>query len=391
MQEYRKIDAQDILSVMRIAIPAGACSHGSFDMQCPFCDDKKKHMNIDLIGARFRCNRCQEGGSLFQFYGRLHTPPIYDKDEIKKELRRVIDGSDYTMQAQIKKEIVKDTKSPTASPEVRDVVYTAMLSMCTLRQEHKKDLLKRGLTEAAIKANNYKSTMQTKNRERITEKILEQCKGVSVEGVPGFYLGENGKWTFKYQTPGYFIPFRDMEGKISGLQIRVDDKVRREMEKKGEDIGKYIWYTSTKLRQGETKGARGDAAVHHTLRHPTKQVLITEGGLKADVATHLLRGSQMVLGVAGVSSVRRLPEAVTECINGGTTTFIIAMDMDMYTEEHVYKSTRKIVEIVRAIIKEKKSDAKIMMLQWEKEKGIDDFLLTQTASDLNYRIVPPIF
>ena len=40
--------------------------------RCPFCDDKKAHLNVRLQKNVFRCNRCGKGGGILHLYAAVH-------------------------------------------------------------------------------------------------------------------------------------------------------------------------------------------------------------------------------------------------------------------------------------------------------------------------------
>lgn len=86
---------------------------------------------------------------------------------------------------------------------------------------------------------------------------------------------------------GLLIPVRDPEGRIIGCQVRADDA----------RAGKYRWLSSARWPGGFSSGA----PCHYALGDgQTRQVWITEGPLKVDLAADRL--GMPVLGVAGVAT-----------------------------------------------------------------------------------------
>lgn len=57
-------DVVDLLSIQVIR-DTGTQLH----CRCPFCDDRKAHLNVKLDKNVFRCNRCGEGGGVLHLYG----------------------------------------------------------------------------------------------------------------------------------------------------------------------------------------------------------------------------------------------------------------------------------------------------------------------------------
>ena len=56
-------DVVDLLSIQVIR-DTGTQLH----CRCPFCDDRKAHLNVKLDKNVFRCNRCGEGGGVLHLY-----------------------------------------------------------------------------------------------------------------------------------------------------------------------------------------------------------------------------------------------------------------------------------------------------------------------------------
>ena len=93
---------------------------------------------------------------------------------------------------------------------------------------------------------------------------------------------------------------------------------------------------------------------------------ITEGPMKADVASYL-SGGKLFIGLTGVQNVRYLadvvstlkPRRIVECI-----------DMDCRTNPHVQRAQSKIRSICATLCEEYK------LFTWPiEQKGIDDYLL----------------
>ena len=102
-----------------------------------------------------------------------------------------------------------------------------MMSALSLTPAHREHLRsKRGLTDAQIDQFGFKSTPPPYLCRSITEQLLEQ--GCTVQGVPGFYVNEAGKWTLKFhqRTSGILIPIRSVDGLLCGLQTRLDKPIR---------------------------------------------------------------------------------------------------------------------------------------------------------------------
>ena len=67
-----------------------------------------------------------------------------------------------------------------------------------------------------------------------------------MQGVPGFYQDDAGRWTINFgsRTAGILLPAVGMDGLICGMQIRLDTSLRRRDDPPGKSGAKYIWLSS---------------------------------------------------------------------------------------------------------------------------------------------------
>ena len=126
-----------------------------------------------------------------------------------------------------------------------DRTYRALLDMLCLSDDHKKNLLERGLSEEAIEKGMYRSIPAAAASS--LPKSLES-QGFTIEGVPGFYK-EKGRWKFLRYANGFLIPSMDLDGRIRALQLRRD---------KSDDGARYL----TVSTDGYEKGTKGTAYPH---------------------------------------------------------------------------------------------------------------------------------
>ena len=284
----------------------------SWDADCPFCGGRGK-LNLNLKKDVFRCNRCGENGGMLALYGKVYgVDNKTAKEEIEDTLNRPEQVLSYeAKQKSIDKEAPEIVNVPLASIEDRNRTYSMLLSMLVLADTHKENLLNRGLTEAQIEKNGYKST-PVFGFKKITGRLLDA--GCVVEGVPGFYQ-EDGEWTvhFNKKTAGYLVPYRDMQGRIQGMQIRLNQPF---------DGCKYMWMSSVNFHMGVSSGS----PVHLAGELGAPIVYLTEGGLKGDVA-HALSGETFGC-VAGVNLYANLPEFLQTMKQNGTKYVYEAYDME---------------------------------------------------------------
>lgn len=242
-----------------------------------------------------------------------------------------------------------------APVKVRDRVYRDFLSLLSLETRHKDDLIRRGLNEIDIKKNGYKSVPKREKPWNICRRLMEM--GHDLNGIPGFYLarGCRGRtyWTFNCQ-PGYYIPVRDIEGRIQALQRRMDDPGKG---------GKYKLFSGYISRGGCSSGTPAHAAIPDEIID--KRIWITEGPLKADIAAKYL--GAIVIGA--MSAVTWKP-VIPVVVKLGFKNVVIAYDRDVVTRPEV----RRAYLALKA--KLETNGLTVSRAKWNKEKGIDDALIS---------------
>lgn len=303
MDEY-PISILDIANILRLTVRRELSN--SVYVDCPFCQKRKGKLNLNLEKNVWRCNRCGESGHMFELYARVRGLPV---SEAKLELIDLL--AEGTAAGENYSELHSDTsssrgkrgksaveQSPKAPREEIDRTMRAMLDMLTVTPEHREHLhTVRGLTDDQIAYLGLKSTPSYKLRHTIPRRLQE--KGFTVAGVPGFFVDRYGKWTanFTSWTAGILVPTRDLDGLISGAQIRLDRPIKDD-EQDPEEVGtKYIWFSTSSKYLGASSGSPvnliGDRAAH--------TVYITEGAFKAGIAHCLTK--RTMLSIQGANKL----------------------------------------------------------------------------------------
>ena len=304
---------RDVAGLVEVK-PAHIKNDGTWDCDCLFCGAKKK-MNIDFSKNVFVCPVCGEGGGMLDFYGHLfHVDRRTACMEIKEALGLGIKDKKLPPPKKAPEIQVPPAvpQSELATVEQISKTFTALLQMLPLTQTHEQKLLERGFTREQIIKNGYKSTPAF-GLKKLAERLVNA--GCTVQGVPGFYLDGDGKWTINFHTKnsGFLVPVRSIDGLILGMQIRADRPYKDR---------KYIWFSSSGCHMGVTSGS----PVHFVGKEGEETVFVTEGPLKADLA-HALSGRSFV-AVAGVNLYQNLPPVIGRLKEGGTKLFYEAYDMD---------------------------------------------------------------
>lgn len=324
---------------------------------CPFCNDKRGKLNLNTKNQIWRCNKCGEGGGVVSLVEDVRE---CSRDEAREWL------ANNSQVIALEKDVIITQPEETnklASEDVRDKTYRALLSLLTLKDSHREDLQRRGLTDKAIEKFGFKSMPNKVVGKEIANKLIKA--GYELKGVPGFYTISSG-WKMQ-DLPGYLVPFVNASSKITGMQIRVDNP--------GERNAKYMSLTST----GKKDGSKSSIEAHLVGFNGQDKVFITEGALKADIASYLTwkRKKKLCafLAIPGVNNYKSFLKSFPILKEKGVTTFYNCFDMDRVgnkdceLNEQVKKAILKIEKIVKEAGFEWKS------LEWEFEKGIDDYEL----------------
>ena len=317
-----EIHITDIIPL--IGIPDPPNGRPVYNISCPCCDDnpRKKHLNINLNKDVFCCPRCHFSGGVFDLYShysgvdRKHAREVLMEKLGLKDSGPSYEGSNQKQERRtITRPILQEIELPLTDIDARHETYAALLGKLSLASDHRENLLSRGLTDEQIRTFGYK-TMPVVGFSALAKQL--QAEGYYLGGVPGFYHTKEGNWTFVQERRGILIPARDQDGKIQGLQIRLD-KIKK---------GKFRWISSI----GKQDGCKAEGWTH-MIGNPKPTVLLTEGPLKADVI-HYITG-QTVIAVPGVNSLKHLKETLEYLQSQGTTKVMTCFDMDYLKNPHV--------------------------------------------------------
>lgn len=304
----------------------------------------------------FCCPRCHFSGGVFDLYS-------YYSGVDRKQVREVLmerlglkdSGSTYESsnkrreRREVTKPIQQEIELPLTDIDTRHETYAALLGKLSLASDHRENLLSRGLTDEQIRAFGYK-TMPVVGFSAIAKQL--QAEGYYLAGVPGFYHTKEGTWTLVQERRGILIPARDQNGKIQGLQIRLD-KVKK---------GKFRWISSI----GKQDGCKAEGWTH-LIGEPTPTVLLTEGPMKADII-HYITGLTVV-AVPGVNSLKHLQTTLEYLQAHGTTKIMTCFDMDYLKNPHVRDGYYNLAEILSQV------GIEYGTYLWDpKFKGLDDYV-----------------
>ena len=214
-------------------------------------------------------------------------------------------------------------------------------------------MLSRGLTDFAIRQNEYRSLAFGKElRDYVAAQLSARF---DLNGIPGFFYSQ-GAWRMCAYS-GLLVPVRAADGRIQGIQIRRDNAERM----------KYAWMSSA----GKPYGTGARSWVHVVGDHSRKEAAITEGPIKGDVSSTLTDRSLFIC-LPGVNAISFLNDTLREL---RVTQVWEAFDMDKQCNPQVQAA------VIRLRQEMKKAGIPCRMMAWDPAyKGIDDFLVRKRSA-----------
>ena len=289
-KENIEIPIIPVARMCSIAIPESKESRSEIEVHCPFCNAQKDHMYLHTKTNQFICFSCHRRGnsvSLYAQYWGMTNLAAY---------QAIAGKSDFPLA----RRVPEPRPEPYLAPlSIRHAVYYDMLSLLPLSRHHRINLQNRGLTNARIDGNSYRTMPDSWQARR--EIALELAKTYNLQGVPGFFT-RFGEWQLA-GPPGLLIPVCNFEGYIQGIQIRLDDLP--------EGKKKYRWLSSNP-DYGYENGTKARVWVHVAGNVQKTTVCLTEGALKGDVASFFLNDQALLVCVPGTGSLDYLPATLRD-------------------------------------------------------------------------------
>lgn len=336
-------------------------SGDSIYVDCPACFSRKKgKLNINFSKNNFRCNRCGVSGGMLDFYILFGNPSL-NRSEARAEIIDRLKTGD-TVPSTSKFTLIKEVKhlSHANLAKASDInnTYNVLLSLLPIYGRHANELLRRGFSREQICEFKFKSVPSQKNIHQYISQL--SAKGCVMKGVPGFYIGSDGKLTMNFSEycKGIIVPTTGLDGNIHALQIRLDYSF--------EDGTKYIWFSSVSKKEGVSSGSPLNIA-----GNPYSEVIyLTEGGLKS-MAAHAMSGRTFI-GNQGANHFCALETALKALKQNGAKTIVVAYDNDKYDKIEVNEGYANTINMIKEL------GLHFELITWNSEyKGIDDFLLAQ--------------
>jgi predicted P-loop ATPase len=255
-----------------------------------------------------------------------------------------------------------------ASVEERHAFYTALLAALPLWPEHRDALCNRGLSDDAIDAAGYRSLPSATRERAVALKAAREALGGGElpRDLPGIHLGKI------VAAAGLLIPVRDAGERIVALKVRT-----------GRADAKYVWFAG----RPEDNGASAGAPAHVPLGAAStlaalaagqpRAVRVTEGPLKADVATAL--SGVPTIGIPSASAVRCIAPALRAL---GVSVVRLAWDADARKRPADVRRVNHVaggLEMAAHLLASELPEVAIELETWATDeehqpKGVDDTL-----------------
>jgi hypothetical protein len=348
MGAYAKLPIIDSAARCGIVFDRRTLGRTEVEAKCPFCGDKpdRYHLRLNTERDVYKCFLCNASGNSVSLYARLRN--VSNAGAARDLLR----GSNVYQMPSVPKTRVQPEREPKPLRE-RHAVYAAMLEHLTLSDVHRANLRGRGLSDERIYRNGYRSLPESRRSKLMLSDMLSMSH--DLDGIPGFYRDGN-RWSLA-GMPGILIPYRDCDGMIQGLQIRLDDDNTAKR--------RYRWLASTSRSHGTKCGTH----IHVTGNLSSDTAYITEGALKGDTAS-FLDGDALFVCIAGIDATGGLSDTLRHL---SARSVVVALDMDKASNPRVQEAVRRISAKVAALQRVNTSVA-----NWDvRYKGIDDYYLAR--------------
>lgn len=313
---------------------------------CPFHDDHSPgsfHL-FDRNNA-YKCFSCGAFG---------HTV------DLVKKVKNCSDREAYAFMFQKKiPRRTEEKKTKRRDYDLYSSVYSVFLEMNPLSERHRAYL-----TARAVPITSEYCTMPSRS---FLPSFLERVSQENLHRVPGFYRHrETGKMDM-VETEGIGIGIRDMQGRITGIQVRRDNV------KEGQS--RYFWFSSGWIQENRkaaalfSGGGSPDSSIDvlQPLSVTDKEIFVTEGHFKA-VLFRKAFGCNAV-SLQGIGNYAGLKELLSL---RSLRSVYLCFDSDLAVNPAVFHQLQGCVEYLRKI-----TEFMIYILSFPVHfgKGADDALL----------------
>lgn len=377
---------------------------GNGGFLCPFHDDHTGghfFTYTDKKGVgRYKCFVCGSGpGSSIDFVKQLNncgfkeavldtavSLSIISKNEYKEKTNKEFTQAQRSVSTLNINRVLPATMQ---DKKIINIVYNILsqgdklvgISDKKLRKSDYKYLRSRGISLEEINGYGY----FTMYGDEAMPQILSQMSqyGLSerdLVGIPGFYRDKTTNRMHLVSMEGIGIPIRNELGLIHTIQVRA-----REAEAKP----RYKFLSSSFVTRDKFKNTCSDGCgPEHTISVVSplggsmngKYVCVTEGQFKATQFAATVNDKALsVQGVNNTKDVIPVLDALDKSYHfKKDVTVVLAFDMDMLENVHVFKASQKLSRTLR------QAGWNVAYMYWDKQyKGLDDFLIAKKQGNVS--------
>lgn len=259
-----------------------------------------------------------------------------------------------------------------ASDDDCDYFYKYVIETNPLSKKHKKYL-----QECGIQDTSDFGTLEARTVDEDRFRCREVPNNFSY-GIAGLFSSRDGQRQYlNLQSTGLIKAIRSIEGKIVGIEIRLDDKTKKRLARSNNPLiynqeAKYMPLTSSKKHNG----IKADVKRYYYFEGESKEELwITEGGKKGQILNEQLKKTCIAVRGVGIFAyvIDDIFNKLPECKK-----IVIAYDIDHKNNDNVRFFKEKLQNELMS-----KGLYDIYIADWESEydengkyieKGIDDAL-----------------
>jgi Domain of unknown function (DUF3854) len=305
---------------------------------CPCCG-KHGWCEISEDGTKAHCMHREYGGTPIEYRGGGRIIELKEKE--------------WVAVSQLAKRVMPVEKLPV---EKLNEVNREFMRLCPLKPEHKSYLEAEGVPTNDI------GSLVLSQATRIARELVRQFGEETVSRHPLLkqFTSRDGNrqfWGIAAGTNGILFPARNIDGQISGIQIRADNPTDKSQ--------RYHWLSSegkggTPLSVFRGKAGAGGNEHAHTL-------VITEGYKKA-AAINEAWGAPAI-SIAGVGAYSR-EELVRTVEALGIKRVVLAFDQDKHINSMVAEAEERMLRNLH----QSNSELELNRLEWDISlgKGLDD-------------------
>lgn len=366
---------KEVADLLNLKSTSKRSSANGYYIKCPFCGANLLHLKFDngQGGGVFRCVSCGKSGNAVALYAGIIG---CDNREAYHQICEGLRLNNNTVQVRTERMKEKPLKvreeTHVADERTLNAFYISYLSFLKLDSVHYNDLVKRGFTDNQITKFYFRSIPRFNDAESydLAKRVISKV-GKEPYGVPGFYK-KDGNWImFIPKDSGYYIPIRNADGLVCGMQMRFDHS----KDNKYKTLSTNPNYDSFK-----DSGTKSIPIVHYScpinkldenwLKKLNYTVYLTEGPLKGQLASCL--SNRAFIAIQGVNSTALLDDVLKNLKAHGFKRVVTCLDMDKLKNSQVQKALNKIINDIQSV------GLECIDFNWDANyKGIDDYLLSR--------------